>query len=456
MRHKFRYSAFTFLYLMLSATLLPAQQVAVEIHEGVEAVAREVIVKFRAVSGAARERILRENGIDFTEGVGDALLLRSARRGVAALLRDFAARPEVEWVEPNYVVRADTLAAEPVPALPNDEYFPLLYGLNNTGQTIEGQAGVPDADIDAAEAWRYGVGSKAIVVASMDSGVDFSHPDLVDNAWRAPAEFTVTIGNRTVTCPAGSFGYDAVRNRCGGEDDNDHGTQTTGIMGASGNNGIGVTGVNWNLSIMRCKFLKADSVGTMADAAQCLEFIRRTREYFGGKGGGADVIASNNSWGGGLPSRALADEIRRHGDAGILFVASAGNNGRNTDVVPQFPASFAMENVISVAATDNRDQLADFSNFGTASVDLGAPGVNVLSTIRNGQYDYYNGTSQAAPHVTGALALVKSVCPALSYLDLKNTILSTVEPIASLQGKTATGGRLNLANAVRSCTVGTR
>jgi subtilisin family serine protease len=162
-------------------------------------------------------------------------------------------------------------------------------------------------------------------------------------------------------------------------------------------------------------------------------------------------VVTNNSWSGGGRSSTLATEIRRHFQAGILFVAAAGNNGSNTDVRPVFPAGYRTPNVISVAATDNNDGLASFSNFGVNTVDLGAPGVSVLSTLRNNTYGFANGTSMAAPHVAGAIALLKAACPQLTPNELRNTILLTVDPIPSLAGKTATGGRLNVADAISVC-----
>jgi subtilisin family serine protease len=421
-----------------------------EFYQGNEAAAREVLVKFRAVGADAIGRVLRDNAIIYTEGVGAAFLLRSSQRDVAALMKDLNARPEVEYAEPNYILRSDVAAQN----VPNDPSFGSLWGMNNTGQTILGVPGTSDADIDAVEAWNFSTGSKSIVVASIDTGVDFTHPDLAANAWSAPTQFTVTIGGVSITCPAGTNGYDAILNACGGADDNNHGSHTSGTMGAAGNNEIGVAGVNWNVSIMRCKFLNSSGNGTTADATQCAEFVRKTRAFFGGSGGAADVIATNNSWGGGGKSLTLGTEIRNHAEAGILFIASAGNSAVNTDIQPQFPAGYPVQNVISVAATDNRDQLASFSNYGPNSVELGAPGVNVLSTTRNNTYSFFSGTSMAAPHVTGSVALLKSACPQLNYLDLKNTLLANVDPIPALNGKTVTGGRLNIGKAVQSCAPG--
>ena len=180
-------------------------------------------------------------------------------------------------------------------------------------------------------------------------------------------------------------------------------------------------------------------------------FIRKTRAFFGGAGGQADVVATNNSWGGGPRSFALSYEIRSQGEAGILFVAAAGNGALNTDIDPRYPSSFRMGNIISVAATDSTDQLAYFSNYGPNSVDLGAPGLYIYSTLPNNRYGFMSGTSMAAPHVTGAVALVKAACPHLTHLQLKDAILRNVDAVSALNGKTVTGGRLNVAKAIQSC-----
>lgn len=452
MSKKFRLVILVVSIMLVTALIQSQVRSSTEFYQGSEAAAREVIVKFRPVGAEAMARVLRDNDIVYTEGVRDAVLLRSSRKDVAALVRDFSARPEVDYAEPNYIVRAHVVTAL---TIPNDPSFGSLWGLHNTGQTIQGVPGTPDADIDAPEAWAYTTGSKSIVVASIDTGVDFTHPDLAGNAWVAPTDFTVTVGGVSVTCPAGTNGYDAILNACGGADDNNHGSHTSGTMGAVGNNETGVVGVNWNVSIMRCKFLAASGSGTTADATQCAEFVRKVRAFFGGAGGAADVIATNNSWGGGSKSITLGNEIRSHGEAGILFVASAGNDGVNTDTNPQYPAGYPVQNVISVAATSNTDQLAGFSNFGANSVELGAPGVNVLSTTRNNTYSFFSGTSMAAPHVTGSIALLKSACPSLNYLQLKRTILDNVDLIPALAGKTITGGRLNIFKAIQACTAPT-
>jgi hypothetical protein len=234
---------------------------------------------------------------------------------------------------------------------------------------------------------------------------------------------------------------------CDPLDDNNHGSHTSGTIGASGDNGVGVTGVNWTASIMGVKFLNASGSGSTAGAINSIEFTIQAKQIFGAN---ANVRVLSNSWGGGGFSQALLDEINKANANNMLFVAAAGNNGSNNDISAFYPASYNAPNVVAVAATDNRDQLASFSNFGATAVDLGAPGVNVLSTTIGNNYSFFSGTSMATPHVSGAAALVLSAC-SLDTAALRSNLLNNVDPIASLSGKTVTGGRLNVNKALLAC-----
>jgi subtilisin family serine protease len=218
-----------------------------------------------------------------------------------------------------------------------------------------------------------------------------------------------------------------------------------GTIGATGNNSSGVAGVNWTASIMGLKFLGANGSGTTANAINAIEFAVQLKIN-----NIANVRVLSNSWGGGGFSLALFNAITRANTNGIVFVAAAGNAASNNDASPSYPASYDVANVVAVAATDNRDNLASFSNYGASSVDLGAPGVSILSTTING-YAYYNGTSMATPHVSGAVALVLAACPGLSTGGVISAILNNVDPVPALAGKTFTGGRLNVHQAVQSC-----
>ena len=428
--------------LLLFASTVAAQNQN-EFFQGREVVAREVLVKFRAPTLLTKIIQAEQAGdVDRAEDVGGAgaILFHSRSKDTATLVRELSADGDVEYAEPNFIVYAD--------ATPNDPRFGELWGLQNTGQVIQTVAGTPGADISAVPAWDVSTGSRANVVAVIDTGIDYTHPDLAANVWSAPTAFTITVGGVSITCPAGSHGFNAITNTCDPRDDNNHGTHVSGTIGAVGNNAVGVVGVNWTASIMGAKFLDASGSGSTVDAIKCIEFIIKTKAFFGA---GANVRVLSNSWGGGSFSQALLDQINLANTNGMLFVAAAGNNAANNDTTPHYPSSYNAPNVVAVAATDNRDALATFSNFGPTSVHLGAPGVNTLSTIPGASYAYFSGTSMATPHVSGSAALVLSKCSTLATADLKSNLLSNVDPISSLAGFTTTGGRLNVNKAIRAC-----
>ena len=336
-----------------------------------------------------------------------------------------AAQPGVVDVEPDLPLRIDRI--------PNDSRFSFLYGLNNNGQT----GGVADADIDAPEAWDLATGGD-VLVAVIDTGVDYTHPDLAANIWTNPGE----IPGNGVDDDGNGFvddvhGYDFANGDPDPRDDNNHGTHVAGIIAAVGDNGQGVVGVNWRARIMALKFMDANGRGSTSAAIQALDYAVRM---------GARV--SNNSWGGGGFSRALRDAIAAAGRAGHLFVAAAGNDGVNADRSPHYPSGYTLDNIVSVAATDDADRLARFSNYGAASVDLGAPGVSIESTLRGNRYGSLSGTSMATPYVTGAAALLLAANPGLTVAQLKAALLDNVDPIAALRGRSLTGGRLNLFRAL--------
>ncbi len=313
--------------------------------------------------------------------------------------------------------------------IPNDALFNQLWGLHNTGQT----GGTAGADIDAPEAWDHTTGSGDIVVAVIDTGVDYKHPDLVDNIWTNPDEIPGDgIDNDGNGYIDDVHGINAITGSGDPMDDNSHGTHCSGTIGAVGNNGIGVAGVCWNVKIMGLKFLDSDGSGYTSDAISCIEYAIDK---------GANVMS--NSWGGGGYSQALRDAIEAAKNAGILFIAAAGNAGTDNDAIPSYPASYDNNNIIAVAATDHNDQLAGFSCYGLNSVDVAAPGVNILSTIPGGGYDSYSGTSMATPHVSGLAALLKSYDPTWTWDKIKSRILAGAVPLASLNGLILTGGRIN-------------
>jgi serine protease len=413
---------------------------------GRDAAAGEVLVKYRTAK-SAEERAQAHAVIDADrdEQVGSddrVRLIHSRRFDAATLVAYFRGAPDVEYAEPNDILYA-------ISTTPNDTHFGQLYGLLNLGQVIQGQTGIVDADIDADDAWDVSTGSTANVVGVVDTGVNYNHPDLAANIWSAPAQFTVTIGGTNTTCAAGTKGFRSINGvkSCDPNDDHSHGSHVSGTIGAVGNNGLGVAGVNWTARIMGLKFLNSAGSGTTADAVNVIEFAIQTKAIFGAL---ANVRILSNSWGGGGFNQTLYNEIVKANQNAMLFVAAAGNNGTNNDASPFYPAGYNVDNVVTVAATDNRDAKAGFSNYGLTSVDLGAPGVNVLSTVLGTSYSYFSGTSMATPHVSGAAALVLSECN-LDTAALKANLLGSVDPIASMSGITVTGGRLNVNNALTAC-----
>lgn len=420
------------------------QRLDVQSVGGGDAVAREALVKFRRpLESTNLPRIYSDADADEIEPVGRSGLLhvRSRSLDVETLVARFAGRPDVAYAEPNFVVR--------VVAPPNDVSFPQLWGLQNLGQAVNGSLpGNVGADIHATQAWDLTVGSTANVVAVVDTGIDYTHPDLAANMWSAPFAFEVRLGNRTVRCAEGTHGFNAIRMTCDPSDDHNHGTHVAGTIGATGNNTLGVAGVNWTTRLMGLKFLDASGSGTVADAINAIEFAIQAKQAFGATSG-ANVRVLSNSWGSLSFSQALLDAVNAANAADMLFVAGAGNFGISSDILPFYPASYNAPNVVAVAATENTDNLASFSNYG-ASVHLAAPGVDILSTTIGNGYAFASGTSMATPHVSGAAALVLSRCT-LDTAVLKDTIVGSVEAVASLATTTMTGGRLDVNSAIHAC-----
>jgi subtilisin family serine protease len=401
---------------------------------GRAALEREVIVKLnRPVSAGELGQVNVQADADQNEVLSSLGIrrVRSRRFDVETLISFFQGLPFVEYAEPNYVVTTT--------ATPNDPQFPSLWGLFNSS--------VPGADISAKAAWDVSTGSRSQVVGVIDTGIDYTHPDLAANIWSAPAEFKVTFGTTEITCVTGTHGFNAITNTCDPMDDHSHGTHVAGTIGAVGNNGVGVAGVNWTASLMGLKFLAANGSGSTSNAIKAIDFAIQAKQIFGTA---ANVRVLSNSWGGGGFSQALLDAINRANTNDMLFVAAAGNSNVNTDTSPHYPSSYAAANVVSVASTTSTDARSSFSNYGALSVDLGAPGSSILSTVPAGGYATYSGTSMATPHVSGVAALVLSVCT-MNTATLKALILDTVDPISSLAGITVTGGRLNAEAAVASC-----
>jgi subtilisin family serine protease/subtilisin-like proprotein convertase family protein len=378
---------------------------------------------------AARDLLSPELPFDLRSGLGRVgQFLISTRADDADVAKLLSSNQYVASFEHNAAIWSRD-------ALPNDARLSDLWGMNNTGQT----GGAAGADIHASAAWDIATGSRDIVVAVIDSGLDYNHPDLVSNVWTNPGE----LAGNGLDDDANGFiddvhGYDFVNNDGDPMDDDGHGTHVAGTIGAVGNNDVGVAGVNWSTSIMALKFLDAAGSGRTADAVRAVNYATMMREQYG-----VDVRVTNNSWGGGGFSQSLKDAIEASGTAGILFVAAAGNDGEDNDTTPRFPSGYGLSNIVTVAATDASDTLARFSNFGVTTVDLAAPGDAILSTLPNNSYGLLSGTSMATPHVSGVAALAWSISPTATVSQVRAALVDGVEPVASLSGRVKSGGRLN-------------
>lgn len=397
---------------------------------GPKVVADEILVRFRpavsresafALHAALHARVISESSL--VPGLSRVRIASGS--SLHRALRGYRKDSRVLYAEPNYIVHALNE--------PNDPLFSTQWNLQNTGQW----GGVAGADIHIVEAWGITTGSADVAVGVIDTGVDYTHADLGANIWKATQSYSVTDANgNLVNCPAGSRGFNMVFGTCDPLDDNGHGTHVSGIIGAMGNNAVGVAGVNWQVQIIPCKFIDATGAGDVSGAIACLEWLKSLHDS------GTPIIATNNSWGGGSTSQALADAISAQAADGILFVAAADNNFLDNDIETVIPAGIFSSNLISVAATTNEDTFAAFSDIGPHSVHLGAPGQEVLSTFPGNSYVSLSGTSMAAPHVTGVAALLKAANPSLDWRAIRNLILTGGDTVSSL-ADTVTGKRLD-------------
>ncbi|MFV1951056.1 MAG: S8 family serine peptidase [Nitrospinota bacterium] len=400
-----------------------------------EFVPDEVIVTFRSgLKGLSTDSIHSRTGTRSIRNISriNAQLVKiesgaTLEETIALYNKD----PNVEFVQPNFIYHASLI--------PNDPSLP--WGIKK---------------ISGPQAWDIETGGD-IIVAVIDTGVAYNHVDLAGNIWKnsgeIPGNFIDDDGNGYVDDVRG---WNFVAGNNNPWDNNGHGTHVSGTIAAVGNNSIGVVGVNWRVRIMPLKFLDARGSGTTADAIRAIYYAANN---------GAKI--SNNSWGGAFDSGekinargrnpgggggfdlALYNAIAYAGNHGALFVAAAGNDSKNTDGTPSYPASFDLPNIISVAATDSNDNKASFSNWGYYSVDLGAPGVKILSTIPNNGYSSaFSGTSMASPHVAGASALIWAAFPSLTHIQVKKLVVFKTDPVPSLNGLVLSGGRLNVAKAI--------
>ncbi len=393
-----------------------------------EFVPGELIVKMKPGASAAAVSALAGPGALSTAAVSKSTGAMLVKLGdgvaVTSAVALLAGNADIEYAEPNWILYAT--------AVPNDP---------QQGSQWEW------AVIDAYDAWDIQTGDPTIVVNVIDSGINTSHPDLVDNLWTNLAE----VGGSAGVDDDGNgyvddiHGWNAIANNGSPEDDNSHGTHCAGTIGAVSDNSTGVAGTNWNSAIVACKFLNGAGSGSTFDAIECVDYIIDTKNA-----GSADIRVSSNSWGGGGSSAAMKAAIQSAVDAGILWVNAAGNDSADNDCGASgaFPSSYDINGLIAVASTTSSDGMSSFSNFGQASVQIGAPGSSILSTVLGTSYGSKSGTSMACPHVAGLAALVLAQNPALTVPELLEVLLCTGDPISSLDGKTATGMRINALSAV--------
>ncbi len=405
-----------------------------------DSVPGELLVKFREdVPPAKRQSVLAARGAEVvhhysTLGI-DHIRLTSSR-GLVLDTVTFASESEILYAQPNYIRH---ITADPPP---NDYYWLSgdLWGLYT---------------IRAGEAWQnFGTGSGNVVIVDIDTGANYNHPDLAANIWVNPGE----IANNGIDDDANGYvddihGINTAYGNTDPIDDEGHGTHTAGTLAGVGNNGIGVAGINWNAKVIPCKAF--DVHGNAPDAAliQCFDYALALKRQ------GVNIRATNNSYSGprdpGDPfPAALKDAFDRAGAAGIVNVCAAGNDGVNNDTSPRDPASFDSLGIIAVAASGFGDAVTNFTNYGATSVDLAAPGFNIISTWLNGEYHLLSGTSMSTPHVAGAVALLADFQPDLSVETAKSLLLNNVDILSQWTGLTVSNGRLNLFHTMQSAAFG--
>lgn len=398
----------------------------------------ELLVKFKTDQAVARAASVHaETGARGLRRFGRLELVRlAAGMDVQRMQRWYQSQPDVEYAEPNYLARKA--------AAPNDPRFANQWALRNDGQRVNGVSGTPGADIDATAAWDRHTGDAAIVVAIIDTGINHTHEDLAANIWTNPGETANGLDSDGNGYVDDVRGWDFANNDADPFDDDGHGTLVSSIIGAAGDNGLGISGINWRVSLMALKVLGDDGKGTTSSIVAAIDYAIAKR---------VAVINASYSFGCGdaivLSER---DAVARARAAGILFVAAAGNDDCDLDTQPTYPASHAYNNVIAVGASNAFDQRAVFSNaasnYGANSVHVFAPGLNILGANASNAYAFGSGTSTSAPHVSGAVALLKAYRPGLSPFQVREILLASARPLAALQGLAVTGARLDIGAAM--------
>ena len=419
-------------------------------------VANQLLIKFKPTETAAKTstnilsliggttvEVINTNSMKTsnakTNTTGGKLLLVNSKLGTMEAIELIKDLQGVEYAEPNWIYNHF--------AVSNDTYYTngSLWGMYGSTTSPSNQFGS-----QAATAWANNkLGSATVYIGIIDEGYMYTHEDLAANAGKNPGEIDGNgIDDDSNGLVDDVYGYDFAANDNTVFDgvDDDHGTHVAGTIGAVGGNGKGVAGVVWNVKMINAKFLGSTG-GTLANAIKAIDYFTdlKTRH-------GLNIVATNNSWGGGGFSQGLQDAIERANTAGILFIAAAGNSGTDNDTTPSYPASYPNANVIAVASITNTGAISSFSQFGATSVDLGAPGSGIWSTVPArskgkfvSSYASYNGTSMATPHVSGAAALYASLYPGATAAQIKAALLNSATPTSSLSGKCATGSRLNVS-----------
>jgi subtilisin family serine protease len=418
----------------------------------------EIIVKFKSgqEKNFFKSRALSSLGIKGQREINlsyDKLsvLKVSDDKSLSSTLAALKNNPNIEFAEPNFIYSVDPIKANKdlvkklqkspftdfLAATPDDPDFGKLWGMRNTGSNEpKGKAGVEGADINALKAWDITRGSRAVKIAVIDTGVDYTHPDLKANMWVNTKE----IANNGIDDDGNGYiddvyGYDFANNDSDPMDGNGHGTHCSGTIGAVHNNQTGVSGVMADVSIMAVKFLGDDGSGSLEAAIKAIDYATMM-----------DVDLMSNSWGGGGRSEALLEAIQRASDKGIIFTAAAGNSSSNNDATPSYPASYQTPNMVAVAALTAQNGLASFSSYGKTSVHIAAPGHNILSTVSGGKYDVYSGTSMATPHVSGVLGLLLAKEGRMPHEIMRERLTMTGVPVTALRNKTTTASRIDAYN----------
>ena len=388
---------------------------------------------------------------------GQYLLLKSSEKSTQNLLSELNALSEVSFAEPNFIYKASAnsftlegllspVVREHMSAMaPRDPLYGKLWGMSNTGSNEPDRnggssptPGVRGADIEAEKAWSLNKGSKKVVIAIIDTGIDYNHPDLKNNIWTNDKEIP---GNNIDDDNNGYIddvhGWNAYKDHGDPMDGNAHGTHCAGTIGAEHDNGLGVAGVMSEVQMMAVKFLSDEGSGSLADAVEAIDYATKM-----------NVDIMSNSWGGGGFSQALETAIKAAKDKGIVFVAAAGNDSSNNDSRPSYPATYQVENVISVASHTAQDNLSSFSNFGKRTVHVAAPGSNIYSSVPGEQYKVFSGTSMATPHVSGVVGLLLSQEGRMPVKEVRERLMATTVPGSAYRRSTISGGRVSAYNVL--------